>query len=602
VNQPYYFAPAAQPYHESISKWQRDFQVSIGKNHARYFDKNNWLYFTKEIFDLFYPSYGDTYPIYNGSIGMTYEQGGGPAGGLGVETDEGDTLSLYDRAIHHYTTGLSTIEVASQNAEKLVKEFRQFFNEATRGAVGTYKTYIIKNNPADEGRIRALMQLLDKNGIRYGTASGSAKGYNYQTKKEESFNIAAKDLVVSSAQPRAVMVKVLFEPQSKLVDSATYDITAWALPYVYGLSAYASTQAFNVGGAKPLADFTNNTTVDAYAYVINWQSVASAAAVTQILQKGIKLRFAEAPFEAGGSAFGSGSIIIAKKGNERFGSSLWNMVSEICNSNKVAITAVNSGMVDKGFDFGSSYVHPMKAPRVVLLTGEGVSSLAAGEVWHFFEKELKYQITLVNANDFMNIKWNEIDVLIMPDGRYSFLSNKDAAKEFEQWISGGGRVVAMERAVAQLSKQEWSTLKSQAETPDEDAKKKDPYAALMNFADRERSGLSGTTPGSIFKVDVDNTHPLMFGYPKYYYTLKMDDAVYEFIKEGGWNTGAIKKENQVAGFVGYKLNPKLKDGLLFGVQELGSGSVSYITDDILFRNFWENGKLMMCNAVFMVGQ
>jgi hypothetical protein len=79
-NAPYYFAPAAQPYHEVITKWQRDFQKIIGKNNAKYFDKNGWLYFTNERFDLLYPSYGDTYPIYNGSIGMTYEQGGIGAG------------------------------------------------------------------------------------------------------------------------------------------------------------------------------------------------------------------------------------------------------------------------------------------------------------------------------------------------------------------------------------------------------------------------------------------------------------------------------------------------------------------------------------------
>jgi hypothetical protein len=24
----------------------------------------------------------------------------------------------------------------------------------------------------------------------------------------------------------------------------------------------------------------------------------------------------------------------------------------------------------------------------------------------------------------------------------------------------------------------------------------------------------------------------------------------------------------------------------------------YITDNIMFRNFWENGKLMLCNAIF----
>ncbi len=56
------------------------------------------------------------------------------------------------------------------------------------------------------------------------------------------------------------------------------------------------------------------------------------------------------------------------------------------------------------------------------------------------------------------------------------------------------------------------------------------------------------------------------------------------------------------GFVGYKLYTKLKDGLLFGVQNLGEGSVTYLTDDVMFRNFWGNGKLILCNAVFMVGQ
>ena len=129
--------------------------------------------------------------------------------------------------------------------------------------------------------------------------------------------------------------------------------------------------------------------------------------------------------------------------------------------------------------------------------------------------------------------------------------------------------------------------------------KKNPYVSLLSsFENRERDGLPATTPGSIFKVDIDNTHPLMYGYPNYYYTLKMDNNVYDFIKEGGWNTGVIKKDNQVAGFVGYKLKTKLKDGLLFGVQDMGRGSISYLSDNVLFRNFWENGKLMFCNAMF----
>ena len=49
-NAPYYFAPAAQPYHEVVTQWQKDFQVQIGKNNAKYFDANGWLYFTKQVF------------------------------------------------------------------------------------------------------------------------------------------------------------------------------------------------------------------------------------------------------------------------------------------------------------------------------------------------------------------------------------------------------------------------------------------------------------------------------------------------------------------------------------------------------------------------
>ena len=142
INEPYYFAPATEPFHEIISDWQRDFQIQIGKNHAKYFDANGWLFFTRERFDLFYPSYGDTYPTFMGAIGMTYEQAGHGRGGLGVLNDEGDVLTLVDRVAHHTTTGLSTVEISSKNAEKLNVEFKKFFN--TSGL--KYKSYVLQGS------------------------------------------------------------------------------------------------------------------------------------------------------------------------------------------------------------------------------------------------------------------------------------------------------------------------------------------------------------------------------------------------------------------------------------------------------------------------
>ena len=110
-----------------ITNWQRDFQVMIGKNNAKYFDEQGWLYFTKEVFDLYYPSYGDSYPTFNGAIGMTYEQAGGGFGGLSITTETGDPLTLKDRLTHQYTAGISTVEVTSQNAARVVDEFEKYF-------------------------------------------------------------------------------------------------------------------------------------------------------------------------------------------------------------------------------------------------------------------------------------------------------------------------------------------------------------------------------------------------------------------------------------------------------------------------------------------
>ena len=602
INNPYYFAPAAQPYHEVITQWQRDFQQMIGKNNAKYFDANGWLYFTKEVFDLFYPSYGDTYPIYNGAIGMTYEQGGGPAGGLGALTDEGDTLTLMDRAMHHYTTGLSTIEISSLNAARLVKEFRKFFNDAVSNGVGEYKTYLVKNNIADRERINALTTLLDKNGIQYefagGNSRGTFSGYNYFTAKEDMFTIEGGDLMVQSQQPGSALIKVLFEPKSRLVDSNTYDITAWSLPYVYGAKAYGSkTKLESSPGSRP--SMIINNTGDAYGYVIRWQGVQGVKTLTQLMQQGVKVRFSETPFELNNQQFERGSLIIIKKGNEKFGSSLSLIVNQVCNANNVKVNSITTGMVDKGFDFGSSKIHFIKPPRVALLTGEGVGSNSAGEIWHFFEQQIDYPVTLINANDFARINWNDYDVMIMPSGNYRFLNEKTSSDQLKDWINKGGRVVALEGAVAQLAKTDWAI---KAKKADDSGDKKDPYASLEVYEEREREFLKSNIPGSIFKVQLDNTHPLAFGYPGFYYTLKQDDVLYEFIKEGGWNVGVLKKDSQVSGFVGSSLKDKINDALIFGVQDMGGGKIVYLADNLMFRSFWENGKLMFCNAVFIIGQ
>ena len=285
-NDPYYFAPAAEPMHEVISPWQREFQVMIGKNNARYFDEKGWLYFTKEVFDLFYPSYGDTYPTYSGAIGMTYEQAGSGMGGLTVTTQTGDPLTLDDRITHHHTSGLSTIEITALNTDRLVAEFEKYFSENNNNPAAEYKSYIIKaGNSAD--KLKRLTDWMDAHSIRYGHpgTSKTSRGFNYQTQTISQVNIHASDIVVNVFQPKSRFITTIFEPASHLSDSLTYDITAWNLMYAYNLDAWALTERIN-----PTKKYETKTSEDVkapgkpYAYIFKYESIDDVRLLAALMQ------------------------------------------------------------------------------------------------------------------------------------------------------------------------------------------------------------------------------------------------------------------------------------------------------------------------------
>jgi hypothetical protein len=64
----------------------------------------------------------------------------------------------------------------------------------------------------------------------------------------------------------------------------------------------------------------------------------------------------------------------------------------------------------------------------------------------------------------------------------------------------------------------------------------------------------------------------------------------------------IKKDSYVAGFAGVKAKEALQEGVVIGVKEMGNGKFIFLADDPIFRNFWENGKLVLSNAVFFNGK
>ncbi|WP_420593116.1 M14 family metallopeptidase [Robiginitalea biformata] len=593
VDAPYYFAPAAEPYHEVITEFQRRFQDTIGRNHARYFDANGWFYFTREVFDLFYPSYGDTYPTYNGAIGMTYEQGGSGRAGLAIRTSIGDTLTLKDRIAHHLTTGLSTVEVASRHAGMLGSEFRKFYGSPKNFK---YKSYVLKG---DRDKLAALRDLLEQHQVRTGRArGGSVRGFRYDTGRSGSMQAGPEALVVPTDQPKGTLVKVLFERDARLSDSLTYDITAWSLPYAYGLQAIASESAVAYDSPADFGDAAAPAPESgAYAYLTDWDSMDDARFLAALLKEGFRVRRASRPFQLEGRNWAAGTLIITA-GDNRHHADFSARLEALRMAHGRELTPAGTGLVDSGKDFGSRYVDVVSNVRVAVLSGEPTSTLDFGEVWHFFEQQLHYPLTVLDTDYFDRVDLDAYDVLVLPDGRgYRRFLNEKRVKGLKAWVAAGGRLIAMGGALDALGGDSGFSIepkKSDEAAGEEAAPGTDPLSFEAGQRERIRSAITG----AIFKTRVDPTHPMAFGYGDSYFSLKLGSSSYELLDSGNVSY-LMGQPVPVAGFAGSEALKKLPNSLVFGVENHGRGQVVYMVDNPLFRGFWENGKLFFANALFM---
>lgn len=590
IDNHYYFAPASEPLHEVVTDWQREFQVIVGKNNAKHFDENGWLYFTREYFDLLYPGYGDTYPTFNGGIGMTYEMAGHSRAGLAANTIKGDTLTLRDRIDRHFTSSMATLETCFEQRTNLISNFTDFYKSNAKSNT----SYILRSPFKD--RIDQLRRLLDAHKISHKTSAVSTKvrAKDFDNDQRVDIQVEKGDFIVPQDQPKSALVKVLFERNTKLVDSMTYDITAWSLPFVYGLKAYTTQEQLQ------LIDYPSKqneaSTLDSmpYAYVLNWTSLEDARFLSAILQKGIKVNVATRAFQYDGKNYNAGSLVINKIDNVNGIKNHNAVIQEIAHRFHRDLAPLTTGSALNEFDLGSNKVKYTKMPRIALLAGRGIDPYSFGELWYFLEQEINYQADVIEKRMFNQMKLDDYDVLILASGSYPEMQEDAAFAKLKSWIKAGGRLILLNDAISGFIGEKKFAL----EAIDSDQKSEDKSPRLYAFADEERENLKSYINGGIIKLEVDNTHPLAFGYEKHYYTLKNNGPSYKFLTDG-WNVAYIPaSENLVAGFVGSDTKEMLDKNLVFGVEQQEKGKVIYFADNPIFRGFWQNGKLFLANAIF----
>lgn len=592
-NDPYFFPPAAEPIHDFIAQYQKDFHKSIGENTSKKFDAEEWGYFTSERFDLFYPSYGDTYPCFNGAVGMTYEQGGINAG-RAIQMSNGNILTLQDRINHHTTAVLTAVETAAMQQEKLTKNFRNYFKNSRQNPMGEYKTYVIKH----DAKNKELAKLLDRSKIAYSYADETKKvnGYHYQSDSEESFSITPNDMVIYANQPKAVLTQVLFEPHQRLSDSLSYDITAWALPLAYGKESYALKSELSVKTKKEVSRKGKLEYDRAYAYYIPWGNRESVKALALLHKNQVKVRLARKPSSYPGIKIKRGDLIILKNDNSNIPS--FESTMDVLLADLDDFEVLESGFSVQGADLGGEYYPLLKAPKVMLFAGEDVSVTDFGQVWYYMEQFADYPLSIVNLERLSNINLESYTTIVLPSGRYDF--NERELSVIDGFISKGGKVIAIGGALNVFNAMPDYSINAMKQSFESTANQNDDGLAF-EYENIERASMSSSIPGAIIENKVDVTNPLAYGLGDKYFSLKTSSTNYILPPNSSvQQVMYVPNGYKSFGFIGYKLKSRLQNTVTFATEQRDRGQVIYMADNPLFRGFWENGNLLFSNALFLV--
>lgn len=591
-NSTYFFFPAAAPinpiYPEHILAWGRRF----GQSNARAFDQFGWSYYSGEAFDLFYPGYGDSWPSLTGAVGMTYEQAGHGAAGIAIQQESGDTLTLHDRAQHHRTSGQATLRTAAAGKAQLLMDYAQAARTAGQGEAD-----FLLVPGSDPARIDALVAHLRRQGIEVERASGgfSARATAYPGFEGRS-QFPAGTVRVRARQPLGRLAVTLLQAETELKAEYSYDVTAWSLPYAYGVAAYRVATGGTGGGWNQVGMPGDRAGLRAPApgvgYLVSPGEAASGPMI-RFLNAGGRARILGRPSTFGGQRWPAGTWFIPAAGND----TVQGRVSAAGLGGLVRPVA--TGMAESGIDLGSENVARAQLPRVAVVSGEGVSATSFGAHWFYLEQQLGMPFDAVMASDLGGMDLSEYDVIVLPDASPRALRGAEDA--LKAWIQRGGRLVAVAggaevvAGMADIKVREGATADSAASARSR---------WLAGREERQRHEWRQEVPGAIFPLRLDAAHPLAFGAgldarPDETFALHAGTTVFEPAE--GVETVAYFPErlSRIAGVISPGQVRRLEQGGWLVTKRMGGGSVVLFADDPLFRLFWKATEPLYVNAILL---
>jgi hypothetical protein len=625
----YFFAPSAQPFNPYMTQNQIDNIGLIGRNHGKHFDRFGFDYFTREVYDAFYPGYGDSWPTFYGASASTYEVGS--ARGQAFQKNNGELLTYKDTVHKHFVASISTAEGVANNHVKLLKDFYQYQVDAIASGKADKKerVYLLPTQQ-DRAGAHKLATLMARHGVEVNqsTASFEACGKDYST----------GTYWIDTAQPRGKFVKTTFTKQvdmpkefineqerrrTRLLNDEIYDVTAWSLPLMFNIETDACNQAIKADGVRINESHTLQGNVlnpqASVAFLVNWGDMAAVRFLTAALQQGLVVKSADKAFVLEDKrTFLAGSLIVERRTNK---ADYADLVLKLAEQSGALVVGVDSSWVTDGPNFGSRNTVTMNAPNIAMAWDEPVYSQSAGNTRFVIERQLNYPVTAIRTNMLSKADLANYQVLILPSGDYQKSFDKAAIKNLKSWVQNGGVLVTFGKAtqfvasskVALLDvKREFAYIEKPIKTEqiEKEASGKDKSQVkgqlftskqdLLDASEVQKKSPDNVA-GILANVEVDQEHWLTAGVNQNVVALVSGSDIYAPITlNSGKNLAWFRGPEKVlaSGYLWQENKKQLAYKPFLIHQPLGKGMLVSFTQEPTTRAYLDGLNVLLTNSIF----
>jgi hypothetical protein len=650
----FFFPPAAIPvnpiYPDQMNEWLDVF----GRGNATAFDTFGWSYFTRDVYDLYYPGYWDTYPALHGATGMTFETDGGGGKGVRWRRDDGTVLTFADGIAHHFVASLATAETAARNRTARLRAYYDYFASALADAGNAPMRSVIilpGNRPARADRLAATL-------LRHGievhrvTAAGTVQGTRYGSGTQGGVEVPVGSYAIDVTQPNARLATTLLTPHVELPDDFAnqelarrarnarrapseqerhpfYDVTAWNLILAGGLDGVWTAQALSLTTdpvtapadlAKHPGGWASETPRDRMggagerarsAYVWRPGDLHAWRLAARLMGEGFHVAWSGRPLVVDGADFPRGSFVVRVVRNPE---GLHERIDALARDAGVRVTASHTAYPDRGpTGTGSNPVVSIRPPRIAVAAGEGVGITSYAALWFELEHRVGYPFTALRASDMAGGGLDHFDVIVLPDGGYGNSLGERGANQLKEWVERGGTLIAYRGGARFVLSNGFETSHEEADTTRPPADTIDAILARIDSAapantDVPPSVSPNARPdapmpanGTMLRTLIDPTHWLSVGFESDELVL-LTRSLPLPLTTGGVNPLVFSEGNRLV-VSGHRWPDNTArtyaNRAAVTVDEVGDGQVILFSEDPLYRGVFDAPGGILMNAIFL---